>query len=85
MAAFHALGGDEDDAHKHLFERAFGPAAIDTCVRQAVATCWASLPDQKKTMECLEAEIHRIVDRALANFRDDREAFGIPGSEHGGE
>jgi hypothetical protein len=35
------------------------------------------LPKEKKTIEGLEAEIRRVVERALKNLREDGQAFGI--------
>lgn len=54
----------------------FGPGQVDQSIRQALQMCWMMLPDDKKTPEELEAAIRRIVDRAIANFRDDFETFG---------
>jgi hypothetical protein len=35
-----------------------------------------SLPKERRTVEELEQQIRRIVDRALRDFREDRQAFG---------
>lgn len=82
MAAFHACSSDEDpeEARKAMREM-FGPQAVDQGIRQAITTCWMMLPDEKKNVAAVEAEIRRIVDRALDNFRQDAEAFGISESE----
>jgi hypothetical protein len=55
-----------------------GPQAVDLTVRQAIATCWMVLPQGRKSVEAVEAEIRRIVERALKDLREDAQAFGIP-------
>ena len=35
------------------------------------------LPDERKTVSNVAAEIRRIVDRALNNLEEDSKAFGI--------
>ena len=50
---------------------------MDQAVRQAISTCWMVLPDDKKNVTSVEAEIRRIVDHALENLREDSKAFGI--------
>jgi hypothetical protein len=57
-----------------------GPQAVDQAVRQAIATCWMILPQGKKSVDAVEAEIRRIVERALKDLREDAKAFGIPES-----
>lgn len=46
--------------------------------RQALSTCWSIMPEEKRTVEHVEREIRRLVDRALKDFKEDAEAFGIP-------
>lgn len=67
-------GGDPENGGE-MMRRMFGPQAVDNAIRQAISTCWMVLPDDKRTPENVEAEIRRVVDRALANFRDDAQAF----------
>ncbi|MFO0898461.1 MAG: hypothetical protein U0836_13650 [Pirellulales bacterium] len=55
----------------------FGPNMVDTQVRQALQTCWMMLPAGKKSLDGLEAEFRRLVDRALRDAREDGEAFGM--------
>jgi hypothetical protein len=54
----------------------FGPHQIDQSIRQAVQFCWMCLPKERRTPEELEKQVRRLVDRALKDFREDREAFG---------
>lgn len=74
--AFHMTeaGGDPEDSTE-MMRRMFGPQAVDNAIRQAISTCWMVLPDDKRTAENVEAEIRRLVDRALSNFRDDAKTF----------
>jgi hypothetical protein len=54
----------------------FGPGQIDQLIRQAVQYCWTALPKERRTAEEVEKQIRRFVERALKDFREDREAFG---------
>jgi hypothetical protein len=78
MAAFiERFEDDKGDADERM-AAIFGPAHIDTSIRQAIQFCWMSLPKDKRTADELEQQIRRIVERALKDFRDDRQAFGKP-------
>jgi hypothetical protein len=55
----------------------FGPGQIDTSVRQAIEMCWLMLPEEGKSVDELEKQFRRIVDRALKDVREDAQAFGI--------
>jgi len=55
----------------------FGPAQVDQTVRQAIHFCWMGLPKERRTVDELEMQVRRIVDRALKDFRDDAAAFGL--------
>jgi ATP-dependent Clp protease ATP-binding subunit ClpC len=66
--------GDESAADK--MQALFGPGQIDQYVRQAIQFCWMSLPKQRRTLEELETQIRRLVERALRDFREDSQAFG---------
>ncbi len=57
---------------------ALGPHALDQAIRQAISICWMLLPEGKKSVEAVEAEVRRVVDRALKDLREDAAAFGIP-------
>lgn len=53
-----------------------GPAQVDHFTRQALQFCWMALPKERKTVDELERQFRRIVERALKDFREDRLAFG---------
>jgi hypothetical protein len=57
-----------------------GPETVDQMLRTAVSMCWILLPDDRKNVDAVEHEIRRLVDRIIANLREDAKAFGI--SEH---
>ncbi len=65
----------EGDAGERMADF-FGPGQIDQLIRQAVQFCWMALPKERRTTEELEKQVHRLVERALKDFREDREAFG---------
>ena len=71
---------DEGEDAAERMAAMFGPAQIDQLIRQAVQFCWMGLPKERRSVEEVEAQIRRIVERALRDFREDRQTFG-----HGGE
>jgi hypothetical protein len=56
--------------------RFFGPTQVDHTIRQAVQFCWMALPPDQRSIDEVERQIRRIVDRALRDLREDGEAFG---------
>jgi hypothetical protein len=78
MAMARFTAGDPKNKKTANEMRAFmGPHAVDTAIRHAISTCWMMLPDSKKDMAALEAEIRRVFERAIDNAKQDAEAFGI--------
>ncbi len=59
---------DPADAAK-MMRDVMGPQAVDQFIRQAVSTCWMMLPEEDKTVEALEREVRRLVDRALKDVK----------------
>jgi hypothetical protein len=55
----------------------FGPAQVDQSVRQAIHMCWMMLPEKSKTVDKVEKEFRRIVDRAFKDLKEDADAFGL--------
>jgi hypothetical protein len=55
----------------------FGPQQVDHLIRQAIQFCWMALPPDKQTVDDVEKQIRRIVDRALRDLREDAESFGL--------
>jgi hypothetical protein len=69
----HEMGGNGAESLRHLF----GPQQIDQSIRNAILMCWMGLPQERRTADELEKQIRRMVDRALKDFREDRQAFGV--------
>jgi hypothetical protein len=57
----------------------FSPQQVDQQIRQAIQFCWMALPPEKQTVDEVEQQIRRIVDRALRDLRDDADSFGFGG------
>lgn len=55
----------------------FGPAHVDQQLRSAMQMCWMLLPDDRRTVDELEKQFRRMIDRAIQDFRDDADAFGL--------
>ncbi|HLF08453.1 MAG TPA: hypothetical protein VI789_03800 [Dehalococcoidia bacterium] len=54
-----------------------GPFGVDNSVRNAISTCWRTFPENDRSPERVEAEVLRIVRRALDDFKADAAAFGF--------
>jgi hypothetical protein len=72
--------GDPKKMREAMMEM-MGPQAVDDTVRRAISTCWMMLPPQKRDFNTVEAEVRRLVARALKDFREDCQAFGIPAAK----
>jgi hypothetical protein len=83
VAEFHAFSAGDGDPVEKMAEF-FGPEQVDHSIRQAVQFCWMSLPKGRRTSEELEKQLRRLFERALKDFREDREAFGLPGDARPG-
>ena len=81
MAAFSSCSSSDDPESQKRMRSMFGPQQIDQQIRQAISMCWMMMPDDKKNSDAVAAEIRRIVERALANLKEDAEAFGIDGED----
>ena len=73
MAMFES---NDPDAGKKM-RAMFGPGQVDQQVRQAIHLCWMMLPEDRKTVDELERQMRRIIDRALQDLREDTDAFGL--------
>ena len=69
---------DPEDQRKAM-RAMMGPHAVQQEIAQAISMCWMMLPSERKTPDAVAAEIRRIVERALANLKEDAEAFGMSG------
>jgi hypothetical protein len=73
--AYFPIGDGGDDPAERMAE-IFGPAQIDHMIRQAIQFCWMGLPQERRSVAEVESQVRRMMDRALKDFREDREAFG---------
>jgi hypothetical protein len=67
---------NDPDGTKRMREM-FGPFQVDQQIRQAIQFCWMMLPEDRKTVDELEKQMRRIIDRALKDLREDTDAFGL--------
>lgn len=72
-----SVGGGDPEAMAKMMRSMHGPQAVDQSLRQAVSMCWMMLPDEKKNVDGVEREVRRLIDRIIADMREDAEAFGI--------
>ena len=63
------------DIHQSLLHM-LGPGHTDLLIRQAIQHCWRGTFDERRSVEEVEAQIRRLVERALRDFREDYRAFG---------
>ena len=68
-----------DNKEGSPFREMIGPTDIDSMIRNAVSMCWSVMPAETRTLQRVEAEIRRLVDRALKDMIEDAKAFGIDG------
>jgi hypothetical protein len=68
----------DDRKRMHAF---CSPQLVDHQIRQAIQFCWMSLPDEKRSVDEVEKQIRRVVDRALRNLREDADSFELPKPE----
>jgi len=72
--AMEVFDPNDDDAIDKMREM-FGPTQIDQQIRQAIHFCWMGLPKNKRTVDELERQIRRLVDRAIRDMREDFDEF----------
>ena len=75
MAMFGLRKDDSGNSEENMREL-LGPGHVDQAIRQAMHFCWMMLPKEKRTVDELEKQIRRIVDRAIQDLRNDADAFG---------
>lgn len=73
MAVFSTDDPDAEEKMRQIFD----VSMVDQFVRQAIQTCWMCLPANKKTVEEVERQMHRLMKRALKDLREDRKAFRL--------
>ena len=71
------FSGSNPDDMARLWQM-MGPQHVDQQIRGAIQFCWMMLPPERQTPDEVESQIRRIVDRAIKDFREDRESFCGP-------
>ena len=72
-------GRDDPEAMAKMMRSMHGPQAVDQSLRAAASMCWTMLPHDQKNVDAVERELRRLLDRVIANLREDAEAFGVSG------
>jgi hypothetical protein len=57
--------------------RHVGPQQVNHQIRQAIQFCWMSLPPGNQNIDEVERQVRKIFERAIRDFREDAESFGI--------
>ncbi len=70
---------DDSELPDHL-RKIIGPEQIDQQIRMAIQLTWMMLPKETKSIDEVEKQIRRLVDRALIDLREDFDSFG-PGKQ----
>ena len=71
---------DANNPDPDQFRKFLGPGHVAQSVSQAIHACWMMLPAKRKTVDDLEKEFRRLVDRAFRDMREDEASFGTPRS-----
>ena len=66
----------DPEAGKQMREM-FGPGQVDQQFRQAIHLCWMMLPEDQKTIDEVEKQVRRIMERAFKDLREDAGQFRL--------
>ncbi len=73
--AFFSHDPDSDEALDPDKLKAFlPPGQTENSLRTCIQMCWMSLPANKRSVDDVEREIRRILDRIFKNIREDEQA-----------
>jgi len=67
---------DPSDPDPDQYRNFLGPGHAVQSIGQAIQVCWMMLPPDRKTVDALEKEFRRLVDRAFRDMREDEKTFG---------
>lgn len=51
------------------------PGRVELFIRSAIHLCWHSLPEEKQSLDIVEGQFRRLVDRVFSNLREDADTF----------
>jgi hypothetical protein len=78
MAMISLSGGDEDpEKASEAMRSMMGPGQVDQMLRMAVQQCWMALPKERRNADEIERQLRRLLDRAIADLREDMTSFGL--------
>lgn len=72
--AFFPNDSTEPSADKML--ELLGPGALDAQIRHTIQLCWLLLPKERRTLDEVESEFRRVLDRIFKTMREDKTALG---------
>ena len=78
MKNFPINPGEGENSRAAGIMNMFGPHAVDQLVRQCITQIWMLLPDDKKSVDVVEKELRRLVERAIKDLREDANVFLRP-------
>jgi hypothetical protein len=81
-ARFHSCEiRDGNKTEHHLCEEhaaaGMGGFSVDQDIRQALSLCWSLMPADHRNVETAARVFRRLVERALDDFTEDAQAFGL--------
>ncbi len=50
-----------------------GPGFVDGQLRQTVRACWMMMPQQRRSIDEVEREVRRLLDRIFRDMREDEQ------------
>lgn len=62
---------EKDSVQTARMRELVSPNQIDHQVRDAIGLLWGILPKERRNVDEVERQLHRIVDRALRDLRED--------------
>jgi hypothetical protein len=69
--------GPNDDEKREKFRGMMLPM-IDQGIRSAIGSIWMALPPARQNVDEVQRQLQWLVDRAIADLREDASAFGLP-------
>ena len=77
MAFFSCSDGEDGDKAREQMREFRGPGQVDQMVRHALQSCWMCLPKERRNIDELKSQMIRLVDRAIRDMEEDRDAFEL--------
>jgi hypothetical protein len=68
--------GNTDQGTESQSADLYAPAEVDQLVRKTLQLCWRAMSRDRRSIEEHQRQVHRLVERGLRDFREDREEFG---------